>query len=367
MAGWHRLSLRFGADRTEIAVDGKELARGREPAGPLVSIEFAGASIDPKANSKTPAAEMIAGSIDDLQIVRYAEPPTSLEIDNTQDEARLILGDQLFGEIDRADPIEIRMNVDEKPIVLPWGDVSGLYFRRQDTAGRDISGWLAQVEWMSSPEDRDQDLDHVEGAISGIDDSRLSLSTPYAGDLSIPWERLRRLRILGHGRRLVVDPNSHHLGNEISVTPPLLDPPLPEGGVLKARFNLDRKYVSRRASLVLDVVQVVGETPGIPFSNFIRNGELRTFAAINGQRIDYLNRFVSTRNETSERIRIPIPDGSLREGENLIQIEQTGIASDPNWLDDLGILQIAVEFEEPDLATGASPPDPSPTPGPGTP
>ena len=38
--GWHRLMLRFGPDTTEISVDGKDLAHGKGPDGPLVSISM---------------------------------------------------------------------------------------------------------------------------------------------------------------------------------------------------------------------------------------------------------------------------------------------------------------------------------------
>jgi len=44
----------------------------------------------------------------------------------------------------------------------------------------------------------------------------------------------------------------------------------------------------------------------------------------------------------------------LRTGKNVIRLEQTGIASDPNFLDDLGILCIALEFD------GAEPGSPGP-------
>jgi len=98
---------------------------------------------------------------------------------------------------------------------------------------------------------------------------------------------------------------------------------------------------------VLDVVQVVGEATGVPFSDLVRNGELRTTVQINGQKVDYLNRHITTKNETPERIRLPIPPGLLRPGRNTIRFDQTGKHSDPEELDDLGILGIAIEFTPP--------------------
>ncbi|MBV8311550.1 MAG: hypothetical protein JO344_14305, partial [Planctomycetaceae bacterium] len=78
--------------------------------------------------------------------------------------------------------------------------------------------------------------------------------------------------------------------------------------------------------------------------NLVQKGQLRTYVVVNGKRIDYINRYITTSNETPERIRIPIPEGLLRPGKNRLRIEQTGIASDPTWFDDLGILQVALQF-----------------------
>jgi hypothetical protein len=109
--------------------------------------------------------------------------------------------------------------------------------------------------------------------------------------------------------------------------------------------------------LSLDVVQVVGEASGLPFYELAKRGEIRTSVKINGRPIDYLNRYITTKNETPERIRIPIPAGVLRAGRNLVRIEQAGEAGDPSSLDDLGILEIAVEFPV-DRPSGAGPKQP---------
>ena len=95
--GWHRFSLRFGPAQTEASVDGKELAHGKGPDGPLVAIRLASS---PSAQAAPPKG--LAGHFDDLQLIRFAEPPASLELDVTQDEARLVVGDQLFGTIRQA-------------------------------------------------------------------------------------------------------------------------------------------------------------------------------------------------------------------------------------------------------------------------
>jgi hypothetical protein len=163
--------------------------------------------------------------------------------------------------------------------------------------------------------------------------------------LTISRERLRKLKVLGSGRRIVLDPTAHHLGNEVSVAPPLLDPPMPEGGILERTFTLDVVPEGKTASLVLDVVQVVGEANSLTFSDLVRKGEIRTNVKINEKPVDYLNRHITTNNEIPERIRLTIPAGLLRPGDNKLRIEQVGKAGDPEELDDIGILTIAVEFQ----------------------
>jgi hypothetical protein len=338
--GWHRLSLRFGPDQTEIAVDGKELAHGKGPEGPLTAIRLATLTT---AGGPAPPPAAPAAHFDDLQLIRFAEPPASLEIDAAQDEARLVVGDQLYGEIRQADADRTVIAVDGQPVALRWGEVSGLYFRRVPIPGTPVEGLLVRAEWRPAPGDRPPDLDFAEGALAAQTDGSLALATPYAGTLTIPRGRLRRLVVLGQGRRLVIDPSAHHLGDEISVTAPVLDPPQPEGLTLERTFEL-AEVPGRPAELVLDVVQVVSETADSKFAHYIRAGELRTYLAVNGRRIDYLNRHIKTPNEELERVRIPIPPDVLRAGRNALRIEVTGTSSPGVLYDDLGILQIALEF-----------------------
>ena len=61
--------------------------------------------------------------------------------------------------------------------------------------------------------------------------------------------------------------------------------------------------------------------------------------------VDYMNRHITSKNETPERIRLAIPAGLLREGENRLRIEQVAPAGIPDPLDDMGILGIALESD----------------------
>jgi hypothetical protein len=97
--------------------------------------------------------------------------------------------------------------------------------------------------------------------------------------------------------------------------------------------------------VVIDAIQVAGEADHLPFATLVKKGELRTTVKVNGQEVDYLNRHVTSKNETAERLRLRLPAAVLHEGRNVLRIEQSGTAKDPNYLDDLGVLCIALEFE----------------------
>ena len=336
--GWHRLEVRFGPDAAEFSVDGDALAHGKGPTGPLIEVRL-GTSL---AGDRP--ATRVAAHVDEFRLVRIASVASSTETDPGQDEARLVEGDQIFGAIPRADAQGVSLVVLGRSFTLPWSRVSSLHFRRAAHPSRQVEGLLCRLEWRSAPGDDLRDLDQVEGALTLAGADAFTLETPYAGTLVIPRDRLRKIVVEGVGRRLVIDPTAHHLGDEVSRAREMLDPPQPEGGQLERSFTLkEPPGEGRSASLVLDVIQVVGEAQGLEFSHMIRAGELRTKVYLNGREFDYLNRHITTGNETPERIRLPIPEGLLKAGENRVKIVQTGTHNNPNYLDDLGILGIALE------------------------
>ncbi|MDR3636261.1 MAG: hypothetical protein P4L84_20835 [Isosphaeraceae bacterium] len=337
--GWHRLSVRFSPERTEVAVDGDELAHGKGPSGPLGEIRLAS-----YATGKSGPPAGLAGHFDDLRLARFAEPAASVEIDPSQDEARLTSGDQLFGALQSADSRRVVMSVLGRDVPLSWGEVSSLYFRRAAVPGRPVEGVLVRVAWRAFAEGGAGDVDQVEGALVGVTDAALTVATPYAGTLAVPRDRVVRLSVQGHGRRLVIDSAAHHLGNQLSRTPPLLDPPQPESGPFVRSFTLEQ-VPERPAYIALDVVQVIGEASGGGFAQEVRDGALRTNVKLNGQLVDYLNRHITSSNETPERVRLQVPGGLLRAGKNELRIEQTGRANEPEELDDMGVLGIALEFD----------------------
>jgi hypothetical protein len=346
--GWHRLVVRFDPERTELAVDGDELAHGGAPGGPLAEVRLGSQSL----GSAGPKAAL-AGFLDDLGLARLSEPVGGLEVDPSQDELRLSSGDQLFGHLKSADPERLLFQIDGKDAMVGWNEVAGVYFRRTAAQAEPIEGLLVRLEWRAAGGNDPRDVDRLEGVLAAVSDTSFTLQTPYAGTLPISRDRLLRLQVLGKARRVVLDPSAHHLGDEVFNKQIKLDPPQFEGPTLEVPFALERVWPGR-AFAVFDVVQVAGEAEQLTNSASIKKGELRTNLFVNGRLVDYLNRHITSKNETRLRIRLPIPEGLLRPGRNMLKLEQVGMAKDPKFLDDIGVLYTALEFQ----ADASGPPAP---------
>jgi hypothetical protein len=333
--GWHRLTLQFGPQRTDLSIDGDELAHGDGPGGPLVEVRFATESV----GASVPPADL-AVHLDDLRLARFAEPSTKQEVDPSQDEARLTTGDQLFGKIVSLDSQRITIEVAGKPTNLRWAQVAGVRFRRQIAQAQPLAGLWIAVDWRAAAGHDSRDVDHLEGVLRKITDAFVTVDAPFVGPFDIPRDRLIGLTVLGRGKRIVIDANAHHLGNRRDDE---LDPPQPEGGVLEIPFDL-ADVPKEPAAFALEVVQVIGESGNLDYSERVKKGELRTRALLNGRPFDDLNRHITTRNETPQRIRLPIPAGILRPGRNVLRLEQSGTKDDPLKLDNMGVLGVDLEF-----------------------
>jgi hypothetical protein len=206
-----------------------------------------------------------------------------------------------------------------------------------------IEGLLVRIEWRNSPGEEADNTDFAEGALESVTDQAVTLATPYAGLLSVPRDRMRKLIVRSRARRYVIDPAAHHMGDEYSKSAPHLDPRQPEGNRIERSIEL-AAIADEPCFLVLDVCQLVGQDNDPRWSQRIRDGELRTYAVINGKRIDYLNHYVKQTGDAPEQIAVPIPAGALKRGKNTIGLELTGMATKEQELDDFGLLQMALEF-----------------------
>ncbi len=331
--GWHRLTIRFDDQKTELAVDGDELAHGKGPGGPLFEIRLA-----TESTGAARPAEGLAAVVDDLRLVRFVEPFGKVEVDPSQDEVRKISGDQLFGTIPAADADRIMLDIDGNKIRAPWSEVAGLYLRRSPATSAAIDGPWVRAEWRTAAGADPRDVDRAEGVLESVKDDEITLQVPFLGSLAVSRDRLRKLQFLGKSRRILIDPTAHHIGDSWK---PELDPPQAEKAPLEIAFEL-AEVPKGDAFLSVDVIQLVGLEGTPKFSDEVKKGQLRTRSAINGRFLDDWNLHVSSRNEAPERIRLAIPGGVLKVGKNVLRIEQT--ANDQGSRDNFGLLGAALEF-----------------------
>ena len=333
--GRHRLVVRFGPGRTDLAVDGDELAHGNGPEGPLVEIRIA-----TEKTGRSAAPKNLGAVVDDVRLSRVAEPINLPEPDPAQDEAFTVGGDQLYGRVVSGDAEGLILEVDGAPSRWSWSDVASLRFRRDPRASESLEGLWLRAEWRVGLGDEPIDRNSAEGTLRAFTAGALELNTLDAGTLTIPRDRLASITVLGRYRRMVLDPSHRHLGNRLD---PALEPPQPEGGSCEIAFEL-KEVPPGAATLVVDAVQVIGESGDPDFSDRVKRGELRTRVLLNGTRFDDLNRHAIGQSDAPVRLRLPIPAGSLRAGRNTIRFEQVGTKDDPTRLDNLGLLGTALEF-----------------------
>lgn len=333
--GRHRLGLSFGPDGIDLSLDGAELAHGDPAPGPLVGLRLVAEGDGPDV------PEGLAATVEELQIARRTAPPSQVEVDPTQDEARLVQGDQLFGRVLAADRDGLTARIAERRVALHWSEVAGLHFRRAASAAEPIDGLWVRLAWRAGAGTDPPDV--LEGALRRIDETAAVLEVPYLGELTLPRPALTELRMLGPMSRTVLDPFPRHLGNK---TVPGLDPPQPEGRSLEIAFDLDARPPGR-AAIGVSVLQVVGIEGDPDYSERVRHGELLTRVALNGQTFDTLNRHVTVRNDTPARLQLPVPEGALKPGRNVLRFEQDGLKESPETLDNLGLWNVTLELERP--------------------
>ena len=331
--GWHRLSVRFDDQRTSLVVDGDDLAHGRGFDGPLIEVRLASEVL---AAGQRP--EGLSVVLDDLRLVRFAEPSGRFEVEPSNDEVRLISGDQLFGRVPSADASVVSFAIDGRALTPSWSEVAGLYFRRSPAPSSPISGQWVRAEWRTAPGDDARDVDFVEAALTGVDASAIHLMVPYVGKMSVNRDRLRRVVVLPRTTRVVIDTHSHHLGDRVVLD---IDPPQPEVAPVEYGFVLDA-VPANPPSLALDVVGVIGEEGSEHFSQLVRKGQLRTRVFLNGRRLDDLNSKVS-KNDKPQRVRLAIPADALKVGRNIVRFEQTETDDEKKQRDNFGILNIGLE------------------------
>jgi hypothetical protein len=234
--------------------------------------------------------------------------------DADQDEVWLANGDQLLGDVARADHRGIELHARFGKRTYPWGGVRGVWLRETVAAPQTTDDEHVRV-WLRTG--CGAEVDQLDGVLHGLDGERLTLRHAQLGDLAIERARVERLRGLFRGRRIEVDNASHHLGPRNRLVPSLR-PPRSEGLNLKRTFRLDA--VPDTAVLVVRVQHLKGREEGVGGS--LQEGALCTAVSINGRRVGFLNDYVQRSTPAHQTLRLPLRREALRAGDNVLEVRQ---------------------------------------------
>ena len=352
--GWHTWTLLLEKDRLSAIVDQNLLASGPLPKALLTRLRIwcRPVSETDRDNLLPPdtssPSRNAAGWIDTLRIQGAVAEPRRPKPGRLQDDVRLQTGDEWYGRVSGIDPSAVHLVNDFGKESFTWQEVRGISFRQAPRPGRMVTGLLCRCELVHrlGAETRHRDL--LSGALTAITDSELTLDHPYLGTLRLPIEEVASLAPEFEGSRLIVEPGVVHLGDEVR---PHFRQPVPDGTSLVRHFTLE-SLPAGRMFLVADVSELEPAGPqtadDAPFLQELRAGRLTTTVHLNNVSLGTLNQRMNWRVSSDHpwRIRIPLPEGTLQTGANILRIEQQSSAGSLRRYDDGEISRLCIETRQ---------------------
>lgn len=343
--GWHSLIAIAGRERTRLIVDDATLATFATPVGTIRSIQFRSGH-DGSKN---------ATWVDGLQVRRITEATaqdrhiTKDCIDN--DKAILASDDELFGRLKHIDRTQITMNAFGTTQALNWNQIAGLAWRQPDREihqrVKPMAGIVSQIELQPYVDRPEQPAESFYATVLRSDSKSIVVQHSLLGELTFPWSMIRRVRSFSVGRSILLDARRFHLGNSIR---PDFHRELPDGTKLEIDFSL-QEIPKGRSYLSVDVAELeaAGPTapPGTPFLAALRAGHLITDVSVNDHRIGSLNSLLRFKSgcQEPERVRIEIPVGILKTGNNSIRLRQHPLKESGREFDDCEVGHFRLEFD----------------------
>jgi hypothetical protein len=340
--GWSRLAMRFATDRITILIDDAVLTHRAVGVGSLQAVRIAVRAGD-EADANQPKASEWFGCIDDLQIAAGLALVAERQPARDQDDLLLANGDQLFGRIETVSGRDVTVQTEFGSQRVPWSNLHAVHLTPRPAWARLVEGQRARVEFVVSatPPSAAADHDMLEGALREVSDDTISLEHPYLGTVRIARSQIRSIDFLSPGRWLTIDPRFHHFGEQVNVR---LQVPHPGGSERSWPFDLDE--VPGQAVLVLHVVGMQAASTTSDATKRSPSDELRTYAQINNEMIDPLglNHLLTLNYRSPARLTVPVPEGILKKGNNVLRIYQTPRKDDPRSFDDCGIFGITLHW-----------------------
>jgi hypothetical protein len=184
--GWHRLEVEFSPGSLVVTSDETVLwySRRQGPGGALQQVRL---GCTAAGNGDTGGAAVF----DDFSVARAVAELRHQDADPAQDEVWLLSGDQVLGQVPRADRrgVEVRGVFGNRK--LDWGEVRGVFLRRQPAPGQKREGESVRV-WLRG--ESGAPADELEGVVRQLDERSLTLVHPVLGEQKIERGRLQRLR-----------------------------------------------------------------------------------------------------------------------------------------------------------------------------
>jgi hypothetical protein len=193
-AGWRRLRIEIGPGALRIMCDNDVLwyTLKQGPGGPLREIRLVCAESGKPA--LMPGGMAFGDFLVERSVPQRPRPPGEPD----QDELWLAGGDQLFGDVLRADRTSVELKGRFGVRRYPWTSLRGWFLKRAKSPA--ITPGRGQAVRLSLHSGLRLALDVLEGELTAMDARHLTLNHPLLGRLAIPRSVVARLRPLAEKR-----------------------------------------------------------------------------------------------------------------------------------------------------------------------
>ena len=342
--GWHSFIALIEPDRIRLIVDEAILASRRTSQNSMLAINFRPAD----AKSKNVLW------IDELQIrdLRHTEDRDRAFRESVNQDVMLIPnGDELLGRVTKVTDTVATLDAFGEQQSVPWSRIAGLFWHqpsepiRQST--KPVNGVVSRIELQPFVDRPECEPERWIVTITSVDSMQLIAQHSLIGELKFRWSDVRRIEPQFFGQTLLVDARQFHLGNSIRSD---FHRHRPDGTELRGDFVL-HKIPSGQPRLSLDVAELEASSPDAPPASLklaqLRARRLVTEVSVNDQYIGDLNQRIRFKASTKnpDRIRIDIPNGILKLGQNTFRLRQRPLTERGREFDDGEVGNVRLEFD----------------------
>ncbi len=184
--GWHRLVVQFTAGSLRVTCDDAVLwyTLKQAPPGPLRRVRL----VCRAAGGEAPRGAVAWAAFGIQQAVDESPRPGG---DATQDEVWLDDGDQLFGQILRADRRAVEFQGRFGKRTIPWTRLHGLFFRSANLPATPAAGARVRLGLVSGLA---ADLDLLDGVVRSLDARGFVLRHAFLGELRLDRAFVKEVR-----------------------------------------------------------------------------------------------------------------------------------------------------------------------------